>query len=529
MKWLEPAWAAALKHAAVERARARAVAQVQANLDEEYAKGSLKVVNGNPDSFLSQSSDRADLGSHGHSPKSDNQGAARWTGMPLASPPPLLSGEGASPALRSSARLSENRQEGGASVDDEIVVREDLPVQAIHPRPSTYRLPPEDIVRTPDTVVLRNAETATGLRAAFFDDEGRSTTSQQSDGLRKALATSINGKAFKPSLETVERSVATKVYLENHYYGILKRPRDRDQRRAALERELSNANMTDAQRRAIRTAWMTSETEHLRNLRQRISANSFAKLKTIGHGAFGVVSLVKERGSGQLFAMKQLRKADMLRKGQEGHVRAERDIMSAASASADSRWIVRLVYSFQDVDHLYLVMEYTSGGDLLNLLIERDIFPEDFTRFYIAEMILAIQETHRLGYIHRDIKPDNFLFSSSGHIKISDFGLATDFHWAHDGAYYEQQRRQLLRKHGIDLDEGPALHANTGKRFNATLDVDFSDIPVVDGERPGHKGVLTWRDKNRKKLAYSVVGTNSYMCPEVIRGTGYDQSCDWWS
>lgn len=158
-----------------------------------------------------------------------------------------------------------------------------------------------------------------------------------------------------------------------------------------------------------------------------MGVNSFTKLKTIGHGAFGVVSLVRDRSTGELLAMKQLRKADMLRKGQEGHVRAERDLMTAASSV--SRWIVRLVYSFQDLDHLYLVMEYMGGGDMLNLLIERDKFSEEMARFYIAEMVLAIQEAHQLGYIHRDIKPDNFLFDRDGHLKISDFGLATDFHW----------------------------------------------------------------------------------------------------
>lgn len=131
--------------------------------------------------------------------------------------------------------------------------------------------------------------------------------------------------------------------------------------------------------------------------------------------------------------MKQLRKADMLRKGQEGHVRAERDLLAAASTS--TRWTVRLAYSFQDVDHLYLVMTFMSGGDLLTLLIEKDTFPESMARFYIAEMVLAISETHRvLGAIHRDVKPDNFLFDSNGHIAISDFGLASDMHWSHDGA-----------------------------------------------------------------------------------------------
>lgn len=157
-----------------------------------------------------------------------------------------------------------------------------------------------------------------------------------------------------------------------------------------MEKEIARLNLTEAEQDHIRAAWTLSETNYLREIRSRVGANSFTKLKTIGHGAFGVVSLVRERGTGELLAMKQLRKADMLRKGQEGHVRAERDLMTAASSV--SRWIVRLVYSFQDLDHLYLVMEYMGGGDMLNLLISRDRFPEEMARFYAAEMVLAIEE-----------------------------------------------------------------------------------------------------------------------------------------
>lgn len=254
------------------------------------------------------------------------------------------------------------------------------------------------------------------------------------------------------------------------------------------------------ERRRLLNAFATSESSHLRELRSKIGPNAFVKLKTIGHGAFGVVSLVRERSSGQLMAMKQLRKADMLRHGQEGYVRAERDVMTAASSTC--RWIVRLVYSFQDVDHLFLVQEYMAGGDLLTLLIAKDVFTEDFARFYLAEMILAIEETHRLGYIHRDIKPDNFLFDRNGHIKISDFGLATDFHWAHDSAYYDQQRRQLLKKHGIDLDDGNGTQ--TIRRSRA-----YGDLAGGKGGPGTPDSVLTWRDKHRRKLAFSCVGTNN--------------------
>lgn len=350
---------------------------------------------------------------------------------------------------------------------------------------------------------------------------------------------------LRPSLTTVEKSVAAKIYFENLYYGILKKPAARETRRAGLEKELASLRISEASKEAIRQAWISRETEHLRQVRDRVSANSFVKLKTIGHGAFGIVALVKDKENGELFAMKQLRKADMLRKGQEGHVRAERDLMTSASASGSRRWIVNLVYSFQDVDHLYLIMEFMGGGDLLNLLIERDIFAEDFARFYVAEMILAIHEAHRLGYIHRDIKPDNFLFTSEGHIKLADFGLCQSFHWAHDGAYYDRQRRNLLRTHGIDLEDAGGrrgrgvISSNTrtremrGERVEAGLQLDKQQLGEImsdrnpDGTPLTH--VLSWRDKNKKKIAYSVVGTNNYMAPEVLRGLGYDQSCDWWS
>lgn len=99
-------------------------------------------------------------------------------------------------------------------------------------------------------------------------------------------------------------------------------------------------------------------------------------------GAFGVVSLVKQRDTGELYAMKQLRKNDMLRRCQEGHVRSERDLLAAAASNGgnDGDWIVKLRFSFQDSENLYLVLDFMGGGDLLNLLVEKDVFPEDFTK-----------------------------------------------------------------------------------------------------------------------------------------------------
>ena len=209
----------------------------------------------------------------------------------------------------------------------------------------------------------------------------------------------------------------------------------------------------------------------------------------------------------------------MLRKSQEGHVKAEKDLLAAASSlqttttsgsgsgggGGEDRghsWIVQLHYAFQDLDNLYLVLEYMAGGDLLNLLVERDSFSESMTKFYISEMILALQATHSLGFVHRDIKPDNFLFTPQGHIRISDFGLATDLHWAHDTGYYEQQRRAMLKKHGIDLDWATV---KGGKQTRRLKKEEVDKIMGKEWMEEG-KGLLTWREGNRKKLAYSVCG-----------------------
>lgn len=235
----------------------------------------------------------------------------------------------------------------------------------------------------------------------------------------------------------------------------------------------------------------------------------------------------------EVFAMKVIRKSDMLRNSQEGHIRAERDFLVA---SASSRWVVPLIASFQDTNNLYLVMEYMVGGDFLGLLFRKDILKEKRAKWYIAEMILCVEEAHKLRWIHRDVKPDNFLISASGHLKISDFGLAFDGHWAHDQSYFNNHRVSLMEKLGIEVDgdsidrkEGASIAAGMSLANVLTGRKERREKAQLDGPAE-NESILQWRDRNcKRKLARSVVGTSQYMAPEVIRGELYDGRCDWWS
>lgn len=103
----------------------------------------------------------------------------------------------------------------------------------------------------------------------------------------------------KPSLATIEKAAAARIFFETKYHAILRQPQSRERSRAVFERELARLNLPDSKRRRIRAAWLESQSRYLRELRDRIGPTSFVKLKTIGHGAFGVVSLVRERGKGQ--------------------------------------------------------------------------------------------------------------------------------------------------------------------------------------------------------------------------------------
>ncbi|XP_064258218.1 myotonin-protein kinase [Passer domesticus] len=164
-------------------------------------------------------------------------------------------------------------------------------------------------------------------------------------------------------------------------------------------------------------SWAEPAAAQVREL--QLQRGDFEILKVIGRGAFSEVAVVRMRETGQIYAMKIMNKWDMLRQGQVSCFREERDVL----VRGDRRWITRLHFAFQDPQCLYLVMEYYIGGDLLTLLSKfGDRLPLPMARFYLAELVMAIDSVHRLGYVHRDIKPDNILLDRWGHIRLGDFG-----------------------------------------------------------------------------------------------------------
>ena len=399
-----------------------------------------------------------------------------------------------------------------------------------------------------------------------------------------------------PTIKTVETTANAKIFFETHFNSILSgAPSARSIRWRELERKLLSESLTAEQRLKQLELWREQESDYLRQVRvlksqsfrmtgsRGVSVAGYEVIRVLGKGSFGVVRLVREKIDGseetsstpdsrresvasrssafssfipnlerrksfglkrvrrarhQVYAMKVIRKSEMIRNSQEAHLRAERDFLVA---SEKSRWTVPLVASFQDQTNLYLVMDYMIGGDFLSLLLRRDRLEERRTKFYIAEMVLCLEEAHRLKWIHRDVKPDNFLISASGHLKISDFGLAFDGHWAHDQSYFSYHRYWLLEKLGLDI-EGDS--ADRAEKARATAGRETSELYLANKERKARqrhhrpsdspsfpeRGIVDWRNRHgRRAFARSVVGTSQYMAPEVIKGEEYDGRCDWWS
>lgn len=204
----------------------------------------------------------------------------------------------------------------------------------------------------------------------------------------------------------------------------------------------------------------------------RLTLHDFELLSTIGRGGYGKVLLVRRKGEvGRVYAMKILRKRDVIAKGNTVRVVNERRILSTLTSRHP--FIVHLLYAFQTSSKAYMVMEYVPGGDFFTLLASHGPVPLHRATLYGAEAALALSALHESGVVYRDLKPENVLLDAEGHVKLTDFGLSrcpTDA---------SQQHTSRL------------LEAYTVSR--------------------------------------SFCGTEQYMAPEVLLQQGHCATADWWS
>ena len=276
-------------------------------------------------------------------------------------------------------------------------------------------------------------------------------------------------KTKKISQKTFDRVTVAKEYIERKYNlkSII------NSKWNNIIDKINTMNLSNDDKNKIIEEINHQETQKIRKDREKQTIRDYESLSIIGRGAFGEVHVCREKKTGNIVAIKKMKKEILVEKNQIIHIRSEQLFMSKVK----SPWIVELKASFQEDDYLYLVMEFLPGGDLMSLLIQKDTLTEDEARFYTAELILSVESIHKFDCIHRDIKPDNILIDKNGHIKLSDFGLAKV-----SDKLFENQ---------------------VNKNYNPN--------------KPTHQ-------KN-----YSCVGTAYYVAPEVLNKKGYGKDIDWWS
>lgn len=258
--------------------------------------------------------------------------------------------------------------------------------------------------------------------------------------------------------------------------------------------------------------------------RSKISLNDFDILALIGKGAFGEVRLVRklvdsnfrEPGAPPLYdilALKSMKKRVMIKKNYVRHIKEESNVlrMSMTQSGKDSTWVITLHYTFQDEYFLHMAMEFVPGGDFMTLLMNKDTLSEEVTKFYVAEISLGIHAIHSLGYIHRDLKPDNIVLDRHGHIKLIDLGLCKKME-------YDEEDEELLLPQTQFIPKNTASMQNSNSKMSYTD--EFYQTLRIAGKKSSHKD---------PKKVYSQVGTIDYIAPEVLLKKGYGKECDWWS
>jgi cell cycle protein kinase DBF2 len=294
----------------------------------------------------------------------------------------------------------------------------------------------------------------------------------------------------------------TQLYFLDYYFDLLTYVGTRQSRLQAFQEEYPAPPETEEEtHRQMWQKYKGRERANLRKRRVRLRHGDFQILTQIGQGGYGQVYLAQKKDTKEVCALKVMSKRLLFKLDEIRHVLTERDILTTAK----SDWLVRLLYSFQDDRSIYLAMEYVPGGDFRTLLNNTGVLSNRHARFYIAEMFCCVDALHQLGYIHRDLKPENFLVDSTGHVKLTDFGLAAGF--------LAPARVESMR---IKLEKASETSVPFGKPM---------DQRTVAERRDGYRSM---REKD-VNYAKSIVGSPDYMAPEVLRGDEYDYTVDYWS
>mmetsp|Transcript_23924 Transcript_23924/g.26674 ORF Transcript_23924/g.26674 Transcript_23924/m.26674 type:complete len:549 (-) Transcript_23924:176-1822(-) len=349
--------------------------------------------------------------------------------------------------------------------------------------------------------------------------------------------------------EMEERANRAKELLSQRYVGLKQQQVARQGRKMQLERQM--IGLGDDKKQQLRRHLEHEEMLVQKESRKKISTADFESLGIIGRGAFGEVRLVRSKPKReepvQIYALKSMKKEMMILKNQVGHVRAEREALS--KASSENKWLTALYYSFVDESHLYMVMEFLPGGDLMSLLIKEDTFSENITRFFMAEASHAISSVHALGYIHRDIKPDNMLLDARGHLKLTDLGLCKkvgDVSPTDDpDVILKNLKEQGVLSNEEKMTDPDGIAKSSGSSGKHRSPDDAMAMSIDDGIEVGIQGVEKSgghgrpasmpNGKARREMAYSTVGTPDYIAPEVLAaqngasGYSYTTAVDWWS
>lgn len=301
----------------------------------------------------------------------------------------------------------------------------------------------------------------------------------------------------------------TQLYFLDYYFDLLSYTANRQKRLQAFKQDcpMPTEQSSEEEKKEYNTNWrmyLNHERTNLRQRRTKLRHGDFQILTQVGQGGYGQVYLAQKKDTREVCALKVMSKKLLYKLDEIRHVLTERDILTTAK----SEWLVRLLYAFQDDSSIYLAMEYVPGGDFRTLLNNTGVLHNRHARFYISEMFLCVDALHQLGYIHRDLKPENFLIDGTGHVKLTDFGLAAGF--------LAPAKIESMR---IKLEEVGKLpsHANP-------FGVRTEDRSIQE-RREGYRSL---RDRDRN-YAKSIVGSPDYMAPEVLKGEEYDFTVDYWS